>query len=100
MDTKMEIYQEKAQARYDQYSAKIENLLARFNETKADTKLKIKNQFEDLTHQQESVADKLDQMKNAGEDAWQEMRSGIDSALDDLEKTYQQTTEKLEQATK
>lgn len=98
MDTKMEIYQEKAQARYDQYNAKIESLLARFNESKADTKLKIKNQFEDLTNQQHMVEEKLDQMKNAGEDAWEEMRSGIDSALDHLGDTFQQATEKLEQA--
>ncbi|MEJ2757122.1 MAG: hypothetical protein P8046_01450 [Anaerolineales bacterium] len=99
MEKKMEMYKEKAQARYDQYSAKIDELLAKFNETKADTKLKFENQFEDLTNQRQTVADKLDQMKDMGEDAWEEMRSGMDSALDDLEKSYQKTTEKLEQAT-
>lgn len=96
MNTKMEIYKEKAQARYDQYNAKIDELLARFNESKADTKMKIKNQFEDLTNQRETVAEKLDEMKDTGEAAWEEMRSGIDSAMSELENTYQDTVKKLD----
>ena len=99
MENKMEIYKEKAQARYDRFNAKIDEFVARFNETKADAKLEMKNQFEDLTNQRRTVADKLDRMRNAGEDAWQEMRSGVDDALDDLERTYQKTTQKLENAT-
>lgn len=98
METNMKLYKEKAQARYEQYSAKIDELLAQFNETKADTKLNVKNQFEDLTNRQKTAAEKLDQMKDKGEDAWQEMRSGVDSALDELENSYQQATEKLEKA--
>lgn len=96
METKKEIYRQKAQARFDQMNAQIEDLIARFNETKADAKLKIKNQFEDLTNQQETVEQKIEQVKNAGEDAWQDMRSGIDNAFDELENSYNQATRKLE----
>lgn len=96
MNTKKEIYRQKAQAKFDQMNAQIEELLARFNETKADAKLKIKDQFEDLTGQQETVEQKIEQIKDSGEEAWQDMSSGLDNAFDELENSFKQATRKLE----
>lgn len=96
MNTKKEIYRQKAQAKFDQMNAQIEELLARFNETKADAKLKIKDQFEDLTDQQETVEQKIEQIKDFGEEAWQDMSSGLDNAFDELEDSFKQATRKLE----
>ena len=96
MNTKKEIYRQKAQAKFDQMNAQIEELLARFNETKADAKLKIKDQFEDLTEQQGTVEQKIEQIKDSGEEAWQDMSSGLDNAFDELENSFKQATRKLE----
>jgi hypothetical protein len=99
METKKEIYRQKAQARFDQMNAQIQELLARFNETKAEAKLKINNQFEDLTNQQETVEQKMEQVKDAGEDAWEDMRSGLDTAMNELETSFNEAAHKLEQIT-
>ncbi len=96
METNKEIYRQKAQARLDRMNAQIDELLARFNETKADAKLTVKNQFEDLTDQQETVEIKIEQLKDAGGDAWDDMTSGLDSAFDELESSFNQATSKLE----
>lgn len=96
MEKKREIYREKAEARFEQMNARIEELLAKFNAAKADARLKINNQFEDLTERRETVIQKMKQLNNAGEDAWQDMRSGLDKALDDLEHSFNQATHKFE----
>jgi phage shock protein A len=98
METKKEIYQQKAQARIDQMEAKINELRARFNEAKADAKMKVSNQFEDLTSRQETVENKIDQMKDAGEDAWKDMRSGLDTAMDELESSFNEAANQFEKA--
>jgi hypothetical protein len=96
METKKEIYREKAKAKLEQLNTQINGLMAKFDETKADTKLQIKDQFDELTNRQDTVERKYEQMKKAGEDAWQDMRSGLDDALDDLEESFIQASEKIE----
>lgn len=96
METKKEIYREKAKAKLEQLNAQIDGLMAKFDETKADTKLQFKDQFDELTNRQDTVERKYEQMKNAGEDAWQDMRSGLDDALDNLEESFNQASEKFE----
>lgn len=99
METKKEIYREKAKAKVDQLNAKVEGLLAKFDETKADTKLHLQEQFNLLENRQQTVEQKFEQMKDAGEDAWQDMQSGLDSAIDSLEESFTQASAKLENAT-
>ena len=96
METKKEIYREKAKAKLEQLNAQIDGLMAKFDETKADAKLQIQDQFNELTNRQETVEQKFEQMKNAGEDAWQDMRSGLDDAFDNLEESFNQASEKFE----
>ena len=96
METNKEIYKEKVQAKYEQMNAQIDELLAKFNETKADAKLNVKNQFEDLTDRRETVGKKIEQIKDSGEEAWQDMRSGLDNAFDELEDSFKEAAKKLE----
>lgn len=99
METKKEIYQQKVEAKIDQVNAKIDSYLAKFDETKADTKMEIKNQLDDLTNQRETVERKFEEMRNAGQDAWSNMRSGLDDAIEELEASYQQAVDKMAEAT-
>lgn len=99
METKKEIYQHKAKAKMDQVNAKIDTYLAKLKETKADTKLEIKNQLDDLTNQRETVERKFEEMRNAGQDAWSDMRSGLDDAIQELETSYNQAVETMAETT-
>ncbi|MEJ2486083.1 MAG: hypothetical protein P8Y68_10140 [Anaerolineales bacterium] len=99
METKKEIYQHKVEAKIDQVNAKIDSYLAKFDETKADTKLEIKNQLDDLTNQRETVERKFEEMRNAGQDAWSDMRSGLDDAIEELETSYNKAVEKMAEVT-
>jgi len=99
METKKEIYQHKAEAKIEQVNAKIDSYLAKFDETKADARLEIKNQLDDLTNQRETVERKFEEMRNAGQDAWSDMRSGLDDAIEELETSYNKVVEKMAEVT-
>ncbi|NIW80250.1 MAG: coiled coil domain-containing protein [Calditrichae bacterium] len=97
METKKEIYQQKMEAKLDQLNAQIDTYIAKFDENKADAKMEIQETIDELTNQQKSVERKLNQMKSSGKDAWMEMRSGLDDAVDQLENSYNQAVEKMSQ---
>jgi len=97
MDTKREIYQEKAKAKYDQLNAKIDGLKARYDEAKADAKLKVKTQFDDLSMHQKTVTHQFEEMKNAGQDAWQDIKDGLEESFDTLEKTFTEAADRLKE---
>jgi hypothetical protein len=99
METKKEIYQQKVEAKIEQVNAQIDSYLSKIDETKADTKLEIKNQLDDLTNQRKTVERKFEEIRNAGQDAWSDMRSGLDDAIDELEASFKQAVDKMAEAT-
>lgn len=99
MNTNREIYQKKMNAKLDQLNAQIDNYVAQFNETKADIGLKVKERLDELTNQQETVKQKFEEIKSSGEDAWMDLQSGLDEAVDDLEQAYQQAVARVSEIT-
>ena len=98
MATKKELYQEKAQAKYDLLNAKIDALKAKYDEAKADAKLEVKNQFDDLSAKQKLVMQKFEDINNAGQEAWQEVMQSLESALESLEGSLADAAETLKKA--
>jgi D-ribose pyranose/furanose isomerase RbsD len=96
METKKQIYQEKMQAHMDQMNAKIERLIAEFDEANPDTRQKVQDQIDDLTDQQNQAEAKFNEFKNAEERNWKKMRSDVEEALDNLQESLEQTAQEFE----
>jgi len=77
-------YQQKLQARLDEWNADIDKLKARADKAEASVKLGYYEQIEDLKMKQEAAREKLAELKLASDDAWEDLKAGAESAWDSL----------------
>jgi vacuolar-type H+-ATPase subunit I/STV1 len=79
-----EEYEQKLQAQLNEWSAEINKLKAKADGAEADAQLEYYKKIEGLQAMQESVNNKLAELKDASDDAWVDLKAGIDSARDSL----------------
>lgn len=82
-------YQEKIEAQLKGFAAKINVLVAKAEQAKEEAKVKYAQQIEVLRAKQESVRQKLQDLKEPGSEAWDDIMKGLDSAIDDLKDAVQ-----------
>lgn len=79
-----EAYEKKLQAKLDEWSADIDKLKARADSAEADAQLEYYKQIEELRSMRDDAKKKLEELQQAGDDAWEDLKAGIDSAWDSL----------------
>ncbi len=84
MKPEQKAYQEKTEAQLREWSAQIEQLKAKAQKAEASAKVKYYEQIEDVRIKENAVRQKLAKLKDASEDAWDELKSGVDAAVDKL----------------
>ena len=75
-----ESYQQKLQAHLDDWSADIDKLKARADEAEADTKLEYYKKVAELKEQRAAAKKKLTELMAASDDAWEDLKTGTESA--------------------
>ena len=88
-------YQEKLQARLDEWSAEIEKLEAKVSEAQADSKIEYEKQLRELREHRDAAETKLKELRDAGDDAWQDMKAGLDNAWDSLSGAFSKAAERF-----
>ena len=83
MSTK-QAYQKKIQAQLDEWSAEIDKLRAQADQADADAELALRREIDNLREKQSDRRRKLDEMSSAGEDAWEDLKGGVESASKSL----------------
>jgi hypothetical protein len=83
MDIK-KAYQEKMEAQLREWAAKIDGLKAKADKAKAEVKIKYYGQILELRIKQEVARQKLHELRESGDEAWEELKVGVDRALGDL----------------
>lgn len=86
MNEEKDRYEEKVEARISQVEARIHQMRAKADEAKAEAKIEYLNQLEKLEESREELRKRFDELRDAGENAWVQFRSGVDEALESLEK--------------
>lgn len=79
-----EAYKEKMQAQLDEWSAEIDKLKARARGMEANAQISSMKEIEALRAKRDAAAEKLVQLERAGDDAWQDLKSGVERAWDTL----------------
>jgi nucleotide-binding universal stress UspA family protein len=92
-----ETYQEKIEAQLKEWAAKIDELKAKAEKSKAEIKMKYEKQIEDLRNKQGALQKKLLEMKESGEEAWEGLKSSIEKSLDDLKETFDEAISKFKE---
>jgi len=77
-------YQKKMEAKLDEFDITIAQLKARAETATDEAKVKLDEQVQELQRKQEDARKKLDELKSAGADAWENLKSEMDAAIEDL----------------
>lgn len=84
----MEAFREKTKTRLAEYEKEIDELQAKAEKLGGDAKAKAEQQLTALRQKRDVVADKLKELGSATGNAWDQLKSGIDAAMEDLGDAY------------
>jgi multidrug resistance efflux pump len=79
-----ESYEKKLQAQLDEWSADIDKLKARADKAEANVQIAYYKQVDELRSMQKAASQKLAGLKDAGDDAWEDLKTGIEKTWDKL----------------
>ncbi len=84
-----EAYEQKLDAQLDEWRAEIDKLKAQARQADADARIELERQIEDLEAKRAASHQRLQELRQAGEDAWTDMQAGLEAAFEDLGKAVQ-----------
>lgn len=82
--SKRDAYIQKLHAKIDEWNADIDKIVAKAQQVEADSKIEYQQQIDGLKRQRREVENKLADLKRSGEDAWEDVQSGLDLALESM----------------
>jgi len=83
----MDAYKQKAQAHLKEMKAKMQIIEANAEKAGADMKIKYQKNIDDWKSRFSDIDAKLERLSDATGDAWKDIRSNIDSAMNELNNT-------------
>ena len=73
-------YVRKLQEKLGEWNTEIDRLVAKAGEVKAEAKRDYTDQIESLKAKQAAARAKIDELQKSGENAWEDLKSGIELA--------------------
>ncbi len=80
----MQAFQEQTRTRLAEFKKEIDQLQAKTEKLGADAKAKAEQQLTALRQKEGEVSEKLKELSSSSGNAWEQIKSGIDAAMDDL----------------
>lgn len=90
-----EAYKAKIRAQLDEWKAEADKLRARIKKSQADKKIDSSKYLDDLKVKQQDARAKLKQLESSGEDAWEDIKSGLDKATAELKDSFKKARSKF-----
>ena len=97
-----EAYEKKLQSQLDEWDIEIGKLKDKVDNAKKEAQLtqnkaqlEYYKQLEELRSMQDIANKKLTEMKNAGEDTWEDLKAGVENAWDSLGSALKSATSKF-----
>ena len=84
-------YVEKLKAKLDEWNAEIDRLQAKSKNAEADARIEYEQKVGELRRLRDDARERLDHLKGAGSDAWDEMRSGFQEFWDHATRAFERT---------
>ena len=73
-------YEEKLDAQLEEWSAQMALLKAKADSAMAEVKIQYYKTIEDLQYEQDTARMKLGELKGASDEAWEEIKTGVEEA--------------------
>jgi len=93
-----EEYIDQMTAQLKEWSRKIDELEFKARAAKADARITYEKRIQDMKSKRESVLTRLQEMKSAGNEAWESMSAGVDAAWDEFKHAFAEAKDKLKKA--
>lgn len=90
-----ELYNQKMQAQLDEWKAELNLLKAKAKKAEADSKLEADKKINELEGRIEEGQTKLNELKEASDEAWESVKSGFDAAWSSLKSGFEDAASKL-----
>lgn len=94
MSTK-DAYKQKMEAELELAQAKLAEWKAEAKSSTADVRIKYDRQIDSLERDIDATKIKLRELGESGEDAWEELKDGVESAWDRVTAAFKDATAKL-----
>jgi uncharacterized coiled-coil DUF342 family protein len=78
-------YIQKLHARLDEWNAEIDKLKSKADKAEAESRIEFQKQIENLRQRRQEAEKKVDEVRAAGEWAWEDLKSGVQLAWDAME---------------
>ena len=80
------VYEQKYQAKLDEWNAEIDKLAAKARQADADARIEYEKQIQTLRDYRRDAEQRLNELRKSGEDAWRDVREGAEKAGDEMER--------------
>ena len=90
-----EEYIEKMTAQLKEWSRKIDLLEFKARAAKADAKITYEQRIRDMKSKREAVMTRLQELKGAGNEAWESMTTGVEAAWDEFKRAFTEAKDKF-----
>lgn len=94
---KKETYQEKMAAQLKEWNAMLEELKAKAQRASAGAKIQYQEQIELLRAKYDAAQAKLQELRTAGESAWEHLTVGMENAWKELKSAWDTAVAKLKE---
>lgn len=91
----MQAFMKQTEARLEEYEKELDKLQAKAKKLEGDAKANAAEQLKALRQKRDEAAKKLKDLSSSGGKAWEQLKSGIDGAMDDLGKSFKKASEEF-----
>jgi DNA-binding transcriptional regulator GbsR (MarR family) len=84
----MQAFGKQIETKLNEYGEKIDQLQAKAEKLGGDAKTKAEQQLTALRQKRDEASEKLKRLGSSSGDAWEQLKSGIDAAMEDLGNAY------------
>jgi Skp family chaperone for outer membrane proteins len=84
----MQAVRKQMETKLDEYGKEIDQLQAKAEQLEGDAKAKAEQQLTALRQKRDAVAEKVKELGSSSGSAWEQLKSGIDAAMEELANTY------------
>jgi hypothetical protein len=96
MKAQRDNYVKGAEARLSEFDQRVDGLNQRADAMTGAAKTDFKNAIDNLRDQRKAVASKVDDLKSVSVESWMTMKNDVDSAMADLERSYEQVSNRFQ----
>jgi chromosome segregation ATPase len=84
----IQAFQQQTETKLTEYEKDIDQLQSKAEKLEGDAKVKAEQQLTALRQKRDAVSEKLKELSSSSGNAWDQIKSGIDATMKDLENTY------------